>query len=316
MNRIASLLPSATEIVALLGLESKLVGRTHECDYPLSVEGVPVLTHADIQGAHLSSREIDDKVRASLGGHHGSSIYGIEEDAWRTAAPDLILTQELCDVCAVNYDRVVEAARLLQGDTTIISLEPRTLNEMLANIRTVGEVTDTTTEAESAIAALQARLDDLSTKTAALPKQKVVCIEWLDPIFCAGHWVAEQVELAGGIEGLAVAGEPSIRKTWEDVLASAPDVLILLPCGFDVPRVLAEVDILRNQPGWETIPAVQQGEVYAVNGHAYFNRPGPRLVDGAELVAGLLHPEQFGHFRDHFEQEGSWQKVEPSRVMA
>lgn len=316
MNRIASLLPSATEIVALLGLEAKLVGRTHECDYPLTVDDVPVLTHADIHGAHLSSREIDDKVRASLGGHHGSSIYGIKEEAWRTAAPDLILTQELCDVCAVNYDRVVEAARLLEGDTTIISLEPRILGEMLTNIRTVGEVTRTTERAESAIAQLQARLDELGAKSSTLPKKRVVCIEWLDPIFCAGHWVAEQVEIAGGTELLAVAGEPSIRKTWEAVVTSAPDVLILLPCGFDVTRTLAEVDILRSHTGWNDLPAVKTGEVYAVNGHAYFNRPGPRLVDGAELMAGLLHPDHFGHFRDHFEREGSWQRVEPSPVLA
>lgn len=310
MNRIASLLPSATEIVALLGLETHLVGRTHECDYPPTVEVVPVLTHADIHGAHLSSREIDECVRASLGGHHGSSIYGIEEEAWRTAAPDLILTQELCDVCAVNYDRVVEAARLLEGDTTIISLEPRTLNEMLANIRTVGEVTGRVAKAEKEIAQLQARLDDLAQKSAGLPKKRVVCIEWLEPIFCAGHWVAEQVTVAGGNELLAVAGEPSIRKSWQDVLDCAPDFLVLLPCGFDVTRVLAEVDILRKQPGWESLPAVQQGQVYAVNGHAYFNRPGPRLVEGAELLAGLLHPEPFAHFRDHFANEGSWQKIE------
>jgi iron complex transport system substrate-binding protein len=310
MNRIASLLPSATEIVALLGLEPQLVGRTHECDYPLSVVDVPVLTHADIHGAHLSSREIDDKVRASLGGHHGSSIYGIDGEAWRTAAPDLILTQELCDVCAVNYDRVVEAARLLEGETTIISLEPRTLSEMLTNICTVGEVTGKSTEAERSIAELQARLDDLQTKTTPLPKKRVVCIEWLDPIFCAGHWVAEQVELAGGVELLAVAGEPSIRKSWEDVVACAPDVLILLPCGFDVTRTLAEVSLLKQQPGWDTLPAVQQGEVYAVNGHAYFNRPGPRLVDGAELLAGILHSVHFAHFLTRFAEEGSWQKVE------
>lgn len=310
MNRIASLLPSATEIVALLGLEPHLVGRTHECDYPHTVESVPVLTHADIHGAHLSSREIDDRVRASLGGHHGSSIYGIEEEAWRTAAPDLILTQELCDVCAVNYDRVVEAARLLEGDTTIISLEPRTLSEMLTNIHTVGEVTGKAEKAADAIGKLQARLDDLRAKTATLPPKRVVCIEWLDPIFCAGHWVAEQVDLAGGIELLAVAGEPSIRKSWQAVVDCAPDVLILLPCGFDVARVIAEIDLLKNQEGWDTLPAVQHGEVYAVNGHAYFNRPGPRLVDGAELLAGLLHPDLFAHFRAQFATEGSWQKVQ------
>jgi iron complex transport system substrate-binding protein len=309
MQRIASLLPSATEIVALLGLEANLVGRTHECDYPLTVEGVPVLTHADIHGAHLSSRDIDERVRASLGGHQGSSIYGIEEDAWRTAAPDLVLTQELCDVCAVNYDRVVEAARLLEGDTTIISLEPRTLDEMLSNIRTVGEATGTSESAERAILSLQARLARLGVRSAELPKKRVVCIEWLDPIFCAGHWVAEQVSLAGGSEQLALAGEPSIRKSWEDVLASKPEVLILLPCGFDVSRTLSEISVLTNQPGWNEIPAVQTGEVYAVNGHAYFNRPGPRLVDGAELLAGLLHPTHFPDFRDHFAAEGSWQKI-------
>lgn len=308
--RIAALLPSATEIVVLLGLEANLVGRTHECDFPPSVEQVPVLTYASLDGAHLSSAAIDQMVTQSLGGgHQGSSLYGIDESAWRAAQPDLVLTQELCDVCAVNYNRVVEAARLLEGDTTIVSLEPTRLREMLENIRTVGEVAGKQAEADAAIQKLSARIESLPEATAGLPRRRVVCIEWLDPIFSAGHWVPEQVELAGGTELLGAAGTRSERKPWQAVVEAQPEVLILLPCGFGVERTLDEVYTLQQQPGWDALPAVQNGEVYAVNGSAYFNRPGPRLVDGAELLAGLLHPAHFPHFAARFAESGDWRRV-------
>jgi iron complex transport system substrate-binding protein len=309
-QRIASLLPSASEIVTLLGLAGSLVGRTHECDFPPCIEEVPVLTYASLHGAHLSSREIDRLVSESLGdAHQGSTIYGIVEEAWRAASPDLVLTQELCDVCAVNYNRVVEAARLLEGETLIVSLEPTVLSQMLENIRTVGELTGTGERAAVVIAELESRIDSLRSSTASLSRRRVVCIEWLDPIFSAGHWVPQQVMLAGGAEQIGLIGERSGRKSWQDVVAAQPEILILLPCGFEVERTLAEVDVLVQQSGWYELPAVQRGEVYAVNGHAYFNRPGPRLVDGAELLAGLFHPEQFAHFREQFAAEGAWLPV-------
>ncbi len=285
--RIVSLLPSATEIVCALGLADSLVGISHDCDYPPQVAGLPVLSQAVVT-ADFPSGAIDARIRDHL--HRGTSVYHL--DAARLAAlrPDLILTQELCAVCAPSYTLVTAAARLLDAQPKIVSLEPHDWAGILDTIRLVGDLTGRSARAEELTTDLQARIERVRRATAGLPRPRVVCIEWLDPVFIAGHWVPEMVEIAGGRDVLGRAGEPSVVVPWEDVVAAAPEVLVVMPCGFDVARTRREISPLTARPGWDTLPAVRSGRVYLTDASAYFNRPGPRIVTGVEILATLLHP--------------------------
>ena len=289
--RILSLLPSATEIVYALGLGDRLVGVTHECVFPPEARAKPVVTVPRFASEALDSRSIDEAVRQA---RPGWSVYEIREDLLRALQPDLILTQDLCDVCAVSYDEVRRAARVLNSAATIVSLEPRTLDEMLETIRLVGDLTGRQRAAADLVARLRERIEGVAGHAQRLGQRPgVACVEWFDPPYVAGHWVPEMVELAGGIDLLNRPGQPSRRVPWDEVATAAPEVLVLLPCGLSLERARAELPALRAQVGWAALPAVRDGRVYLVHGPAYFNGAGPRLVDGLEILAHLLHPEAF-----------------------
>ncbi|MFV6029203.1 cobalamin-binding protein [Streptomyces sp. NPDC056264] len=291
--RIVSLLPAATDIVAQLGLAADLVGRTHECDWPPRyVAGVPVVTSAAFSSDALSSREIS----AAVGGaaHGGSSLYALDTEALAALAPDVVLTQDLCDVCAVSYQAVSRAVRVLDGGPRVLSLEPRTLDDVLDCLVTVGELLGVRERAERRREELRDRLTAVRGLTAGRVRPRVVAVEWLDPLWPAGHWVPEQITCAGGEPLLAAPGEHTKPMTWEDVRAARPDVLLVLPCGFPPERTVREREVLTSLPGWDDLPAVRSGAVWVLDGPAYFNRPGPRVVRGAELLAHVLHGVEAG----------------------
>ncbi|MEU2453387.1 cobalamin-binding protein [Streptomyces sp. NPDC012765] len=291
--RIVSLLPAATDIVAELGLAADLVGRTHECDWPPEhVAGVPVVTSAEFSADTLSSREISDAVGGAV--HSGSSLYTLDTDALGALAPEVVLTQDLCDVCAVSYAGVSRAVRVLDGGPRVLSLEPRTLADVLDCLVTVGELLGVRDHARARRKALAARLDTVRTLTAGRPRPRVVAIEWLDPLWPAGHWVPEQIACAGGEPLIAAPGEHTRPMVWEAVRAARPDVLLVMPCGFGPERTLRERELLTSLPGWQDVPAVRSGEVWVLDGPAYFNRPGPRVVRGAEVLAHVLHGVRAG----------------------
>lgn len=296
--RIVSLLPSATEIVYALGLGDELVGRTHECDYPAESADVPIMT-ADVGGLpHATSREINDRVAHAI--HGGSSIYALDLEALAAADPDLILTQELCSVCAVSYREVSDAVRRLDSDATVISLEPTSIEGILNTISTVGAMAEAEDEAVGLVEILRERLARIENRVlerrlAGVTARRVVCLEWLDPPFASGHWVPEQVRRAGGWDLLGALGEPARETTWLDVRDVEPEQLLLMPCGFDAPRTADEwLRGRTTRPEWiDGIAAIRDGEVYALNGSAYFSRPGPRVVDGIALLAELFDPGEF-----------------------
>jgi len=297
--RIVSLLPSATEIVFALGLGDELVGRTHECDYPAEAESVPVVTSDVGSTANESSREINARVAASI--HGGSSIYKLDLEALAAADADLILTQELCTVCAVSYREVTEAVRQLDASATVVSLEPTSIEGILNTISTVGAMAEAEDEAVGLVELLRERLARIENRVLerrlqGLPARRVVLLEWLDPPFASGHWVPEQVRRAGGWDLLGRIGEPAVEATWDQVREVDPEQLMLIPCGFDAARTASEWRRGRaDRPAWvDDLTAVRDGEVYALDGSAYFSRPGPRVIDGVALLADLFDPGYVG----------------------
>jgi iron complex transport system substrate-binding protein len=290
--RICSLLPSATEIAFSLGLGESVVGVTHECDYPPEAREKPKVVKSIIDADKTDSAQIDRIVSEHLQAQ--KALYTIDLPGLRAADPDLILTQELCDVCAVDYRQVIDAAQSLPRKPKVLSLMPKSLADVLQDILRVGEVTGKAKEALRLVQQLRQRIEGVKEKTSRSDlRPRVACLEWIDPIYNAGHWVPEMVELAGGYDGLGQKGEPSARVDWKRIVGFAPEVIVLMPCGFNIERTLQEAYLLRRLPGWESLPAVQHGRAFAVNGHAYFNRPGPRLVDGLEILAQIIHPEIF-----------------------
>jgi iron complex transport system substrate-binding protein len=290
--RIASLLPSATEIVCALGLEKNLVGITHECDFPASIGHLPHLTASRISHETMSSKEIDHAVRSQLDGH--GSIYDLNGQLLHELQPDLILTQELCDVCAVSYKTVEKAARMYTADAKVVSLEPNTIEEIFDNIRFVGELTGTEARAAEVVEKLQARLKNLAEKTENANRPRVLMLEWLEPFFAPGHWVLEQVKFAGGDYGFGNLGKPSTTTTIEEIATYAPEIIVLIPCGYYIRDILRQVPNTDFPAGWFDLPAVKTGNVWAVDATSYFSRPAPRVVDGAEILAKILHPNIFG----------------------
>lgn len=290
--RVVSLLPSATEIVYAIGAGDELVGRSPECDYPPEARRVPVVSHNLIDPTVLSSREIDDAVARHLA--EGGSLYHVDEAALREARPDVILTQNLCDVCAASIDTVVAVAAKLGRRPDIVSLDPRDLDEVFDSVALVGGRLGRGSEAEEVAAELRARVRRIRERTGDVEhRPRTFCMEWVDPIFNAGHWVPDMVASAAGVDDLARAGEPSARVPWSDIVRWAPEVLVVMPCGFDAARAVAEAKALPALPGWRDLPAVRGGRVYAVDGSSFFSRPGPRLADGVALLASLLHPDRF-----------------------
>jgi iron complex transport system substrate-binding protein len=278
--RIASLLPSATEIVCALGLEDDLVAITHECDYPPSVRAKPVVTASVVSGPS-SSAEIDRHIRRLV--HGGSSIYQLDADRLAALQPDLILTQELCEVCAVSYPIVQRAARRLEATTQLVSLEPQSLEDVFGNIRLIGQLTSRDEPAQTLVDQLSARVSRVREQLAEAATRRVLCLEWLDPPFNCGHWTPELVDLAGGEAVLGAPGRPASALAWEDVARADPEIVVVMACGFSLDRSLEETDAIRAR--------LAGREVHVVDGNAYFSRPGPRLVDSVEIMAGILHPE-------------------------
>jgi iron complex transport system substrate-binding protein len=288
--RICSLLPGATEIACALGLADDLVGVSHECDFPPAARSKPVMVRSRIDPTMIGSGEIDRRVGDLL--RSKQSLYALDEKLFKSSEPDLILTQGLCDVCALDYNDVVQAARSLAQDPTIISLDPHCLADILNDVLRIGEATDRSPQAESLVQELEVRIDALRDQTArAASRPRVACLEWFDPIYIAGHWVPEMVQIAGGKDILGTAGEPSAKIEWDALIASRPEILILMPCGFDLERAVRESSLLKNRADWQTLPAVRDGRVFAVSGTDYFSRPGPRLVDGLEILSQVIHPE-------------------------
>ena len=307
--RIVSLLPAATEIVARLGLRENLVGRSHECDEPADVAALPALTAARIDAA-APSRAIHDQVtevgralgvlssQAPAGTvcHTGASaaLFTLDVDTLAALKPDLILTQAACDVCAISAADVEAAVRKAAVDTRVLPLSPVTLADLFSDILAVGKATGRLAQARELVARLHARIDSLASRVKTFPdRPRVAVIEWLDPPMAAGNWVPEMVRLTGGVDVLGKAGDHSHWITWDDVAAADPDVVILVPCGFPLDRVVAEAGSAAVRPHLEKLRACRDGKVFAIDGHHLFNRPGPRLVDSLEVLAEVLHPGRF-----------------------
>lgn len=285
--RICSLLPSATEIVCSLGLIDDLVAVSHECDFPPEVKNKPVVTHSLIDGAQTLSAEIDAVVSQRLRAHLG--LYHLDDELLARLEPDLILTQELCDVCAVSYEQVEAAARALDGRPSILSLEPTDLEGVFQSFRAVGRATRSEDKAEELMTEIRARISVVRRQSMMLAtRPRVACLEWLDPPFVAGHWVPQMTGLAGGDDVLGEAGQPSRRLSWEEVLDAQPDVIVLMPCGFDTERTLREFRTALHPDSWQDVPAVRTRQVYAVDANAYFSRPGPRLARGIEILSEVF----------------------------
>ena len=287
--RIVSLLPSATEIVCELGLGDQLVGVTHECDHPPFVAGLPKVTRTLIPH-DASSGEIDRLVRERL--KTQSALYSLDMPVLEGLRPDLLVTQALCDVCAVAEAEVNAAAGSLPGQPRVVNLEPMTLNEVFDCIRLVGEAAGIAARAATVIAALQDRVDTVTRRSKSVThRPRVLLLEWIDPPFCSGHWSPELVRLAGGTEVIGTEGRASRTVRWNEITACDPEVMVIACCGFGVERTLQDLPGLRKQPGFAELTCVQREQVYVVDGNAYFSRPGPRLVESLEILANLLHPK-------------------------
>lgn len=285
--RIVSLVPSATEMLFALGLGPDLIAVTHECDYPPAARGLPRVTR-DVLPAGLSAAEIDAAVKERT--LAGESIYELDTEALHDLRPDLIVTQALCSVCAVSYDDVRALADEIDSCPQVIALDPHTVGEVLGNARTLAQATDRKDAAVELIREASARIDRIRLAVRGARRPRVVALEWLDPPFAAGHWTPQLIEYAGGEDVLGFAGEHSQERTWAEVEASRPDIVIVMPCGYDAEIAYREAEMHRDE-----LTAVGAGGIVAVDAAAYFSRPGPRVVDGLELLAHILHPELVPH---------------------
>jgi iron complex transport system substrate-binding protein len=281
--RIVSLVPSATEMLFALGLGPDLIAVTHECDYPPAARDLAKVTR-DVLPAGLSSAEIDAAVKQRT--LEGKSIYELDEAMLRELRPDLIVTQALCSVCAVSFDDVRAIAEEIDSHPEVISLDPHTVGEVLGDARTLAQATDRKAAAIDLIREASARIDRIRLAVRGARRPKVAALEWLDPPFAAGHWTPQLIEYAGGEDVLGFAGEHSEERSWEEIQLSAPDIVLVMPCGFDLEFAYREAEMHRDR-----LAAIGAGEVVAVDAAAYFSRPGPRIVDGLELLAHILHPE-------------------------
>src|SRR5438270_2687016 len=281
--RIVSLVPSATEMLFALGLGPDLIAVTHECDYPPAALELPRVTR-DVLPPGLSSAEIDAAVKELT--LQGQSIYELDTEELHDLRPDLIVTQALCSVCAVSYDDVRAIAEEIETRPQVISLDPHTVGEVLGDARTLAAATDRREAAVALVKDAAARIDRVRIAVRRARRPRVVALEWLDPPFAAGHWIPQLIEYAGGEDALGFAGEPSEERTWAEIAAAQPDIAIVMPCGYDAEIAHREAEMTRDE-----LAALGAGEVVAVNAAAYFSRPGPRIVDGLELLAHIIHPE-------------------------
>jgi iron complex transport system substrate-binding protein len=287
--RICSFLPSATEVLYALGLGDSLVGVTHECDCPAEARTKPVVVRSRIDASY-GAAEVDRQVREFIA--RGESLYTVDIEALRALAPDLIVMQDLCHVCATSPADVVAAMAALRQPPRVLSLAPRRLSDVWGDVRRIGEAADRPSQGEALAATLDRRVEVVETVVlGAEAHPRVLCLEWLEPLYVAGHWVPEMVEFAGGKNILGRAGEPSFRVEWQDVLAARPEVILVMPCGYSAERAAAEFKATPLAYGWNDLPAVTHGRVYALDANGYFSRPGPRLATGVEILARLFHPE-------------------------
>ena len=284
-------MPSATEIVYALGQGDSLVGVSHECDFPEEAKRKPRMIQPVFDTTSLRSEEIDALVREYI--ERGESIYRINLEEFKKAKPDLIITQELCDVCAIGAGDVLEAVNKLGSSVNVLSLNPHTLKDVQADIRSVGEALGCEDEVETVRLRLDEKAERVKTLVRKSKKLRVLSLEWLRPIMNAGHWVPEIVEIAGGVDGLAISGQPSTRLEWSQVVNYDPEVLVLMPCGFTTPRTVEEARAFLSLAEVKGLTAVRESRVYATDGHNYFSRSGPRLFDAIGIMAQMVHPELF-----------------------
>jgi len=282
--RIASLVPHATELLFALGAGGDVLGVTHECDYPPEVQELERLTR-DVLPRGLSAHEIDEAVRERT--LNGEAIYELDRIALETLDPQLIVTQALCPVCAVSYEEVQEIAETLPSGPRVVALDPKTLGETLSDVRTLGDATGHEQAAQELLASASGRIDAVGAAVQHAPRPRVLAVEWLDPVFVAGHWTPQLIELAGGEDVIGLTGEPSQELDWGALEAAAPEIVVVMPCGYDAARALEEALTYS-----EKLAGLRARRVVAVDASAYFSRPGPRLIDGLELLAHILHPER------------------------
>jgi len=291
-KRIISLLPAATEIVCALGLEQNLVGRSHECDFPESVKNLPVCSEANFAD-DLSSLGIDIKVKEIL--TEALSIYTVKREVIKELAPDVVITQAQCEVCAVSLKDVEEALdNYLDKESHIVSLQPNKLDDIFEDIKTVAQALDVTAAGNVLVEDLQERVDIIRHKLKYVESRPTVaCIEWLEPLMVSGNWIPEVVSTAGGSSILGEGGKHSPFVKWEDIQQADPDVIVVMPCGFSIERTMKEMNILLDLPGFAELSAVKNNRLYITDGNQYFNRPGPRIVDSIEIIAEIIHPKLF-----------------------
>jgi len=289
-KRIVSFLPSATEILYQLGAGDQLVGVTHECDFPEEAKSKPRVIHSSFDPATISSNEINKQVVELM--HSGGDIYIVDEQILKEANPDLIVAQGICDVCSPTTKEISKAVSILNNKPEVVILDPHNLNDILAGILEVAKKIGKIDEAQKLIGSLRKRIEYVKNKSKK-SRPKVLCIEWLDPLFTAGHWVPQMVEMAGGVNGISVTGEPSRRMKLEEAVAFDPDIIVLMPCGFDINRIHKEYSRLASNGQWKSLRAVKNNKVYAVDANSYFSKPGPRTVTGIEILAKIINPETF-----------------------
>ncbi len=290
--KIISLLPAATEIVCALGLEEKLIGRSHECDFPESVKQLPVCSSAKFLSGS-DSAEIDRQVKEILTG--SLSIYSLDKNIIKELNPDIIITQAQCEVCAVSLKDVEEAlSGLLEKDCRIISLEPNSLADIYSDIQYIADQLGVSEQGEELLELADERINIIRHKLKFISERpKVACIEWLSPLMVAGNWTPELVDIAGGRSVLSESGKHSPFVKFEDLIAEDPEILVLMPCGFSIQRTLQEINLLLELPGWQQLKAVHNNQIYIADGNQYFNRSGPRITDSIEILAEIIHPKQF-----------------------
>jgi iron complex transport system substrate-binding protein len=306
--RIVSFLPSATETLYELGAGNQIVGVTHECKYPPQARKKPQVIRSSFNPGQMTGRDIDNKIAELM--RTGKDIYIVDENTLKRVSPDLIVAQGLCEVCS-PFTKEINRAISLLGDRPpdLLVLDPHDLDDILVSIMDVAEKIGKVREGRKLVASLQKRIDMVRSSCSSMKlklRPKVLCVEWIDPLFTAGHWVPQMVEYAGGINGLSSTGEPSRRMDIEEAIQFDPDIIVLMPCGFGIEQTLKELPVLASNEKWKSLQAVKNGNVYTVNANAYFSKPGPRTVVGLEIIAKILHPETSQHFRV---PKGSYKKM-------
>jgi iron complex transport system substrate-binding protein len=289
-KRIASFLPSATEILYELGVGDQIVGVTHECDYPEEAKRKPRVIRSSFDHNKMNSKEIDNQISNMM--QSCSDIYLLDEQVLKTSSPDLIIGQGLCDVCSPASKEISKAVSILNKKPEVVILDPHNLEDILSDILQIAKKVGKEKQAQNLISSIQKRIEHIKTKSMT-SRPKVLCIEWLDPLFTAGHWVPQMVEISGGINCISTTGERSRRMKLEEAIKFEPDIIVLMPCGFDIDRIRKEYSKLASDSQWKLIPAVQNNNVFAVDSNSYFSKPGPRTVTGIEILAKIIHPEMF-----------------------